>query len=1487
MSAEEKRQLKELREALAWCENSLLDPDLKGEARRIRKSVCGDLRKDIATLEAKIGAKKVAVKKEKDWEDMTLAEFIQSEKAKMKKAAKAKKRVALEEKAKKVAVKKEKDWEDMTLAELIQSEKAKTKKKKKRKQAEKVKEAAEGIVLLTTPTLSTHVKRLAHVHNKASAALAQATLALGKVTDETARKALERDIEKHNKVIANVEKDLRKATTWIALVWNALLRVKTPGQDVTLDELERFMRQDAVSKAKMAEAAKTARNRLSDTIRKRLRDKVHVVGKGVYRVKRAVGEAPPPPRVEPKAVDPLSPCAQKTKEALRAMMKAQGRTFSARWSRSQLCEALGMPTEATTAMLQADLAELRKAVAAAQTPQEKARLRVTRRKLEKRLGVEPEKAPARVEAPKGALDTLSRCHKKNKQELQAMMKAQGRTFSARWSRSQLCIALGIPVDVSREILEHVRQKCLEAIAKAQTADEKAKLTLVLKDVERDMKRLKRREGELPLTWKELILQGVATLGATDGRAVTKTQLIEVIAKREEPEVKAKVAHAGKALRSRLSEVIFRMPRIQALGEGKYRMLQEGEKPVVEPEAPIPGMTGPYPDPKLPFADFRKAVATSFAEFAYPPLPDPPVNACKRKPGTYLFDPRPHQHFVASYVSPDSSYSGLLLWQEVGTGKSCTSMLTWSKQFLSKGNWQVIWVTRKKLKNDPIQRDMFHDLCLWGLRQHLRSLPAKSDRNALIQDIRAMRMRGDEGKLRADTRNQMYLKARKDPRVAPFLSLSHQSAGAQDVTHRILTYREFANLCRDVNAKKPLKRGKTKTRLEYYDEQLKAIDPKWHVHTHFLNNTLLIIDEAHNLYSPENLPDKERLFRKSDVRNTDDITEIEKAIHAAQRRDLSVRLRLLLLTATPVPRAVHMRRYFDLLNLLIVDPKQRYTHAEMMRMYSVNTKQLSKAAVETYRQRAQALVSYVGAREPSFFAQRVNAENVRVPLSSTQRNAIYGGEEVKRGCVTRYDSLLDKAKAVRNVQKRKDDKLYQTWKAANPKGTLKDYTTYLQSKRFKHVRECMRQRAHYAPYHIKHKYNLNLPQCEVRLTAPRDVPRGTLMDVPIIRAKKRLSRAERAKRRAAARKLPYSTNGDESDESFEESVSDVETESDTDVQTVDVDPKDLLAPTSETEESELDIDISDIEEERRVVAKEVKCYVPKALNETQLEELAPKINALLDKIEALDAADAKRGTQRKHAIFTDMKSRGIGSKLIAAAFAARGYPLVTYTKVSMRPVRFKVNDMEKANDIPLGERKAPNKRRVGFLSTSELTGHNLITNVGRARKVTMAQNNQIATLLRNAFNQRDNMRGQKIGIVVLDSGFKEGVDLKDVSYFHLLEPPLTRGELRQAVGRVIRRCGHQNKLWHKNKHGWFVNIYTYRAYDAETKKDVYVDLQQRRTKTEREMGVAKELNVQRGLRREILKLAKATAVDEPLTREIHKPLKEDAEEEIATVLQIPE
>ena len=189
-------------------------------------------------------------------------------------------------------------------------------------------------------------------------------------------------------------------------------------------------------------------------------------------------------------------------------------------------------------------------------------------------------------------------------------------------------------------------------------------------------------------------------------------------------------------------------------------------------------------------------------------------------------------------------------------------------------------------------------------------------------------------------------------------------------------------------------------------------------------------------------------------------------------------------------------------------------------------------------------------------------------------------------------------------------------------------------------------------------------------------------------------------------------------------------------------------------------------------------------------MSPKIHALLNKIKELDAEDMSTdGKYYKHVIYSDVSGVN-GAKMVASSMIAKDYQLV-YNKGKF------VKDLPASNNT------------FGLLTTS--TVYQKPLTVGLKKKM-------MATL-----NQRpDNIDGKNIRFIILDSGFKEGIDVFDVKYMHILEPLTTKAENTQVIGRGTRFCG-QSGLPFKPGIGWPLNIYRYNINysDDMTVHELYI------------------------------------------------------------------
>jgi len=219
----------------------------------------------------------------------------------------------------------------------------------------------------------------------------------------------------------------------------------------------------------------------------------------------------------------------------------------------------------------------------------------------------------------------------------------------------------------------------------------------------------------------------------------------------------------------------------------------------------------------------------------------------------------------------------------------------------------------------------------------------------------------------------------------------------------------------------------------------------------------------------------------------------------------------------------------------------------------------------------------------------------------------------------------------------------------------------------------------------------------------------------------------------------------------------------------------------------------------------------------------KLQALLDKIDELDKRDLKEhGKQFKHFIFSDLKTTTYGVKLLASALIAKGFHL-GYSAKSKSKQRGGAEDVaapappvapaRTGSKDKKGEPGKPTKKRydnIELLSQKKLLetpGDNffLLTSAPVYDQMLTAATKK--TMLA-AFNSRpDNIHGELARFIIMDSGFKEGIDLFDIKYCHIFEPAVVPADQTQIVGRGTRTCGQKGLDFQPNR-GWKLDVFIY-------------------------------------------------------------------------------
>lgn len=228
-----------------------------------------------------------------------------------------------------------------------------------------------------------------------------------------------------------------------------------------------------------------------------------------------------------------------------------------------------------------------------------------------------------------------------------------------------------------------------------------------------------------------------------------------------------------------------------------------------------------------------------------------------------------------------------------------------------------------------------------------------------------------------------------------------------------------------------------------------------------------------------------------------------------------------------------------------------------------------------------------------------------------------------------------------------------------------------------------------------------------------------------------------------------------------------------------------------------------------------------------EELAknsPKLERILEHIRELDERDMKKHKKVfKHMIFSDVTKRGFGAKIVAAGLTAYGW--------------------KHAYDNNFIIKTGVNHFAV--LASTQLY----------SKPITVDFKKQLLT----KFNKRpDNIHGDNVRIMVLDSGYKEGIDLFDVKYVHLFEPTLTYADQMQAIGRATRLCG-QKGLDFQDKVGWSLEVFRYEHVDPVTNKTSFELIEEESSLDSRYINLTMDME----------RICMENSVDQQFTQNMHK------------------
>jgi hypothetical protein len=210
------------------------------------------------------------------------------------------------------------------------------------------------------------------------------------------------------------------------------------------------------------------------------------------------------------------------------------------------------------------------------------------------------------------------------------------------------------------------------------------------------------------------------------------------------------------------------------------------------------------------------------------------------------------------------------------------------------------------------------------------------------------------------------------------------------------------------------------------------------------------------------------------------------------------------------------------------------------------------------------------------------------------------------------------------------------------------------------------------------------------------------------------------------------------------------------------------------------------------------FTPEILKE-ESEFISPKLTALFKKISELDRSDMENhGRKFKHMIFTDL-SQSMSIRLLSSALIANSFT-PCFNGEYDKGISMKMKST-------LQKTKGKN---FGVLASRPIFGVPVSAEYKRS-----------VLRLFNSRGAGGNNHGKYIRFMILDNGFKEGIDLYDVKYVHLFEPLMFEADQKQAVGRATRFCGQKGIQFIPQK-GWELSVFIYDVnHNGKKLSDLYL------------------------------------------------------------------
>lgn len=201
---------------------------------------------------------------------------------------------------------------------------------------------------------------------------------------------------------------------------------------------------------------------------------------------------------------------------------------------------------------------------------------------------------------------------------------------------------------------------------------------------------------------------------------------------------------------------------------------------------------------------------------------------------------------------------------------------------------------------------------------------------------------------------------------------------------------------------------------------------------------------------------------------------------------------------------------------------------------------------------------------------------------------------------------------------------------------------------------------------------------------------------------------------------------------------------------------------------------------------------------ELPAMSNKYAHLVKTIEESDRVDMEHERHPyKHCVYSSL-TLGFGGKFAASVMAAHGYK------------EYRWNDNK--HQFEHNPRNTDIDAKGGFalLTTHSYYGDDyklkphyfrekgslhrvktVVNEKGASRSTIQTSGKAEINRILDAINDVKNKHGNQIRFIILGGNFREGIDLFDVKYGHIMESPGTEGKRSQTIGRFRRLCGSRN------------------------------------------------------------------------------------------------